>query len=225
MVELLGRVRLFADLSEQELEPIAQVAIPRSFPAETTVFHDGDHGEACYIIRRGRCRAIRHHSDGRAITLAHFGVGDFFGELAMIDPDIRSATVETVEETALLALTGADMRRLLRDYPEISLKLLVALARRLRQVNDRVARQSFQTVPSRVAGVLLQLIAEQDSAAASGGEGVTIKMTQADLAQLAGASRETVSRFLATLERAGVVVCGRGRVTVREPQRLQAYIF
>ena len=86
-----------------------------------------------------------------------------------------------------------------------------------------MARQSFQTVPSRVAGVLTQLIAEES--ASEGRHGITIRMTQADLAQLAGTSRESVSRFLATLERAGVVQVGRGRVTVVEPRRLRAYIF
>ena len=103
------------------------------------------------------------------------------------------------------------------------MKLIIALTRRLRETNERVARQSFQTVPSRVAGVLTQLIAEE--AAPEGRSGVTIRMTQADLAQLAGTSRESVSRFLATLERAGVVSVGRGRVTVVEPRRLRAYIF
>ena len=95
--------------------------------------------------------------------------------------------------------------------------------RRLRGANERISRQSFQTVPSRVAGVLSQLVAEEPRAG-EGGE-VTIRMNQADLAQLAGTSRESVSRFLAELERAGVVRVGRGRVTVLEPKRLRSYIF
>jgi CRP/FNR family transcriptional regulator, cyclic AMP receptor protein len=100
---------------------------------------------------------------------------------------------------------------------------VVALTRRLREANERISRQSFQTVPSRVAGVLSQLIAEETPM--EGHDGVTIRMTQADLAQLAGTSRESVSRFLAVLERAGVVRSGRGRVTVLEPRRLRGYIF
>jgi CRP/FNR family transcriptional regulator len=99
----------------------------------------------------------------------------------------------------------------------------VAIPRPLRDTNARVARQSFQTVPSRVAGVPSQLIAEE--AIPEERSGITVRMTQADLAQLAGTSRESVSRFLATLERAGVVSVGRGRVTVLEPRRLRAYIF
>jgi CRP/FNR family transcriptional regulator len=92
----------------------------------------------------------------------------------------------------------------------------------VRETNERVSRQSFQTVPSRVAGVLSQLVAEE---APEGEEGITIRMNQADLAQLAGTSRESVSRFLAQLERAGVVRCGRGSVTVLAASQLRNYIF
>jgi CRP/FNR family transcriptional regulator len=222
-LELLGKVPLFEELSPAELERIAAVAVPRSFPKAVRVFHEGDSSDACYIVRSGDLRVTREHSDGRAITLATLGTGDIFGELAMLDGGTRSASVETLNDSELLALPAGDVRRLLSDHPDIAVKLIVALTRRLRETNERVARQSFQTVPSRVAGVLSQLVAED--ALPEGREGITVRMTQADLAQLAGTSRESVSRFLATLERAGVVVVGRGRVTVVEPRRLRAYIF
>jgi CRP/FNR family transcriptional regulator len=222
-VGLLSRVSLFSELSRAELERISRVAIPRSFPAGVRVFHEGDQSDACYLVRSGDLRVTREHPDGRAIALATLGPGDIFGELAMLDGEARSASVETLTDSGLLALPATDFRRLLAEHSQISVKLIAALTRRLRETNERVARQSFQTVPSRVAGVLTQLIAEE--AAPDGRSGVTIRMTQADLAQLAGTSRESVSRFLATLERAGVVRVGRGRVTVVEPRRLRAYIF
>jgi CRP/FNR family transcriptional regulator, cyclic AMP receptor protein len=222
-IELLSRVPLFSELSREELERISRVSVARSFPAGVRVFHEGDHSDACYLVRRGDLRVTREHSDGRAIALATLGPGDIFGELAMLDGEARSASVETLTDSELLALPAADVRRLLADHPGISVKLIAALTKRLRETNERVARQSFQTVPSRVAGVLTQLIAEESATA--GRQGITIHMTQADLAQLAGTSRESVSRFLATLERAGVVRVGRGRVTVTEPRRLRAYIF
>jgi CRP/FNR family transcriptional regulator len=222
-VELLARVPLFSELSPDELERISRVSVARSFPAGVRVFHEGDHSDACYLVRKGDLRVTREHPDGRAIALATLGPGDLFGELAMLDGEARSASVETLTDSELLALPAADVRRLLADHPEISVKLIGALTKRLRETNERVARQSFQTVPSRVAGVLTQLIAEES--ASVGRQGITIRMTQADLAQLAGTSRESVSRFLATLERAGVVRVGRGRVTVVEPRRLRAYIF
>ena len=221
--ELLGRVPLFAELSPPELDRIGAVAVPRSFPKGVRVFHEGDSSDACYIVRAGDLRVTREHSDGRAIALATLGPGDFFGELAMLDGGSRSASVETLTDAELLALPATDVRRVIAENGDIAAKLIVAITRRLRETNERVARQSFQTVPSRVAGVLAQLIAEE--AIPEHREGVTVRMTQADLAQLAGTSRESVSRFLATLERAGVVAVGRGRVTVLEPRRLRAYIF
>jgi CRP/FNR family transcriptional regulator len=224
-IELLRRVPLFAELSPDELRRVAQVAIPRTFPGETRVFHEGDAGDACYIVRSGTCRVTREHRDGRAITLANLGPGAIFGELAMFDGGIRSASVEAVDDVELLALPASDIRSLIRGHPQMAEKLVVALTQRLRDANERISRQSFQTVPSRVAGVLRQLLAEDDDVGSESPGGVTIRLRQADLAQLAGTSRESVSRFLATLERAGVVRVGRARVTVLEPDRLRAYIF
>ncbi len=221
--ELLARVPLLADLEEGELERIAQVAIPRSFPKGARVFHEGDESDACYVIRDGEVRVTREHSDGRAIALATLGPGELFGELAMLDGGTRSASVEALSDVELLALSAADMKGLFERNAEITTKLVVALTKRLRETNERISRQSFQTVPSRVAGVLSQLVAAES--AEPGADAVTIRMNQADLAQLAGTSRESVSRFLAVLERAGVVQVGRGRVTVLEPPRLRAYIF
>ena len=223
-VELLRRVPLFSELSEDELAQIARVAVPRSYPSDTRVFHEGDAGDACYIVRSGNCRVTREHPDGRAITLANLGPGSIFGELAMLDGESRSASVEVTDDAELLALPAGDMKALIRTHPEMAEKLVVALTRRLREANERISRQSFQTVPSRVAGVLDQLLAD-DRTGPSLSDGVTIRLRQSDLAQLAGTSRESVSRFLATLERAGVVQVGRGRVTVLEPERLGAYIF
>ena len=226
-VELLKSVALFADLEEGELERFSHVAVPRTFPAGTRVFHEGDSSDACYIVKEGSFRVTREHSDGRAITLATLGPGEIFGELAMLDGDKRSASAEALTEGELLALPANDVRALLARHPEISLKLVAGLVRRLRAANVRLTKQSFQTVPSRVAGILAQLSREaQDNGGDSdAGEEVTIQMNQTDLAQLAGTSRESVSRFLAELERAGVVRSGRGRVTVLEPEKLRNYIY
>ena len=222
-VELLRSVPLFADLEPGELERFSRVAVPRSFPSATRVFHEGDRSDACYIVRAGSFRVTREHSDGRAITLATLGPGDIFGELAMLDGEVRSASVEALGDGELLALPAGEVRALLGRHPEITVKLIAALVRRLRAANERISRQSFQTVPSRVAGVLSQLVTEEPPR--EEGAEVTIRMNQSDLAQLAGTSRESVSRFLSDLERAGVVRPGRGKVTVLAPAKLRNYIF
>jgi CRP-like cAMP-binding protein len=224
MIALLHGVPAFSALAEEDLEQVVDVTVPRSFGAGEVVFREGDEGDTCYVVRTGQARAVREHSDGRSITLATFGSGEIFGELAMFDDERRSATVEAVEDTDAMAILGADMRRLLRAHPDIAVKMLGGLARRLRETNERLARQSFQTVQSRVASVLADMVATARSQGA-GERDVLITATQSDLAQLAGSSRESASRFLAVLERAGVITQGRGRLVIHEPERLEGYVY
>ncbi|HET8951462.1 MAG TPA: Crp/Fnr family transcriptional regulator, partial [Solirubrobacteraceae bacterium] len=213
---LLGRVPVFEALRPEDLVRVADVAVPRSFRGGEVVFRENDDSDTCYVVRSGHARAVREHADGRQITLATFGPGDIFGELAMFDDERRSATVEAVDALDVLGIPGVDMRALLTRHPEIAVKLVIALGRRLRAANERLARQSFQTVQSRVAAVLAQLV-EQARSEGAGERDVLLTATQAELAQLAGSSRESASRFLAVLERAGVISQGRGRLTVHDP--------
>jgi CRP/FNR family transcriptional regulator len=223
-IELLQRVPLFSALGDEDLAQVAEVAVPRRFGSGETVFREGDSSDTCYVIRSGHARAVREHSDGRSLTLAHFGPGDIFGELAMLDDERRSATIETLEPTEVVGILGPDMRRLLREHPEIAVKLISALGRRLRETNERLSRQSFQTVQSRVATVLSQLVEAARAEGAVDGD-VLITSTQAELAQLAGSSRESASRFLAVLERAGIITQGRGRLTVHDSAALERYVY
>jgi CRP-like cAMP-binding protein len=224
VVELLERVPAFATLEVEDLRRIAQMAVPRSFQAGEAVFREGDSSDTCYVVREGRARAVRTHGDGRTITLARFGPGDIFGELAMFEDERRSATVEAIEQTSVVGVLGPDMRRLMGEHPDIATRLVIALGRRLREMNERLSRQSFQTVQSRVAVVLSELV-EQEIGAGKSDADVLVTATQADLAQLAGSSRESASRFLAVLERAGVISQGRGRLVVHNPRALEQYVF
>jgi CRP/FNR family transcriptional regulator len=221
---LLGRVPVFKALRPEDLVRVADVAVPRSFRGGEVVFRENDDSDTCYVVRSGHARAVREHADGRQITLATFGPGDIFGELAMFDDERRSATVEAVDALDVLGIPGVDMRALLTRHPEIAVKLVIALGRRLRAANERLARQSFQTVQSRVAAVLAQLV-EQARSEGAGERDVLLTATQAELAQLAGSSRESASRFLAVLERAGVISQGRGRLTVHDPAALGGYVY
>src|ERR1700728_5069183 len=161
IVELLGRVPVLSTLDGEDLGRIAQLAVPRPFEPGQVVFGEGDSSDPCYIVRSVRARAVREHPDGRTITLATFGSGDIFGELAMFEDERRSATVEAVQRTVVVAVLGPDMRRLMVEHPGISARLVVALGRRLRETNERLAKQSFQTVQSRVAVVLSELVAQE----------------------------------------------------------------
>jgi CRP/FNR family transcriptional regulator, cyclic AMP receptor protein len=224
-VALLGAVPVFEELALEDLRRVAEVAVPRRFAAQQVIFREGDSSDTCYVVRKGHARAVRENADGRTIALAHFGPGDIFGELAMFDDERRSATVETLDAVDAVAVAGSDMRRLLREHPDIAVKLVIALGRRLREANERLSRQSFQTVQSRVAVVLGQLVDQARAEGAPASGDVLVKITQADIAQLAGSSRESASRFLAVLERAGIITQGRGRITVHDPDALGRYVF
>jgi CRP/FNR family transcriptional regulator, cyclic AMP receptor protein len=221
---LLAAIPVFEELSRGDLQQVAAVAVPRRFAGGETVFREGDDSDTCYIVRSGHARALREHQDGRQITLATFGPGDIFGELAMFDKERRSATVEATDDLDVLAILGSDMRALMTRHADIAVKLVISLGRRLRAANERLARQSFQTVQSRVAAVLGQLV-EQARTEGAGDHDVLVTTTQADVAKLAGSSRESASRFLAVLERAGVISQGRGRLTVHDPAALEGYVY
>jgi CRP/FNR family transcriptional regulator len=198
--------------------------VPRHYEPGELVFREGDTGDTCFVVRSGSGRVTRRHSDGRVITLTELRPGAIFGELAMFGGETRSASVEALEQTRALAILAGDMRRTMLNHPEIAVKMLGGLADRLRAANERIARQSFQTVAGRVASALLS----QVQARSENGEAdrdIVIEATQAEIAQLAGASRESASRFLAKLERAGLITTGRGRVVVHEPASLRNYIY
>ena len=220
---LLARTEVFGDLEERELVEVAQVAVPRHWERGEVIFREGDQGDTCYLLRTGAVVLTREHQDGRMVALAVLRAGALFGELAMFRGETRSATAEAIEPTTAVALLASDMQRIIRRSPDLALKFLGTLAERVSKTNERLLQQSFQTVAGRVASALLaQVIARQAEGAPE--EDVLIRSTQAEIANLAGTSRESASRFLATLERAGVVTLGRGKVTVHDPGRLRNYI-
>jgi len=224
---LLQAVPVFETLGDADLHRVAEVVVTRRFPGGQVIFREGDASNTCYVLRSGHARAIREHPDGRTITLTHFGPGDIFGELAMFDDEVRSATVETLDDVELVAIPGRDMRRLMNEHAAIASKLVVSLGRRMRIANERLTRQSFQTVQSRVAIVLGDLVTQarlESATAAEGGE-VELIITQADIAQLAGCSRESASRFLNTLANSGAIKQGRGRIKVIDTDVLTGFIY
>src|ERR1700683_4103852 len=129
VVELLARGAGFSTLRDEHLERIADLAVPRAFEPGQVVFREGDASDTCYIVRSGRARATREHSGGATIPLAPFGPGDIFGELALCEDERRSATIEAIEQTSVVAVLGPDMRRLMIAYPGMSARLVGALGR------------------------------------------------------------------------------------------------
>jgi len=221
---LLARTEVFGGLEERELQEVVQVAVPRRWQRGEVIFREGDEGDTTYLLLSGAILLTREHQDGRMVAIAELRAGNMFGELAMFRGERRSATAEAIEPTEAVALLAPDVQRLIRQNPEIAGKLLTALAERVSTTTERLLQQSFQTVAGRVAGALLQQASARRAESGVSDGDVLIQATQAEIAGLAGTSRESASRFLATLERAGVVTLGRGKVTVHDPERLRNYI-
>ena len=124
VVELLGRVPVFSTLKQDDLERIAQLAVPRSFGPGEVVFREGDASDTCYIVREGHARAVRAHRDGRTITLARFGPGDIFGERSLLGEEIeRTARVRAQTDVRCLAIGRPEIERLLAEDPRVAQRL------------------------------------------------------------------------------------------------------
>lgn len=221
---LLARTEVFGDLEQRELDEVVQVAVPRKWERGEVVFREGDDGDTTYLLMSGAILLTREHQDGRVVAIAELRGGDMFGELAMFRGEKRSASAEAIEPTEAVALLAPDVQRLIKQNPDIAAKLLTALAERVSRTTERLLQQSFQTVAGRVASALLSQTAARKAERGDVDGDVLIEATQAEIAGLSGTSRESASRFLATLERAGVVTLGRGKVTVHDPERLRNYI-
>lgn len=220
--DLLGSLPLFETLNARELEELVNVAVPRSFDRGEVIFQEGSQGDVMYVIREGRVLIKREHAGGRTIALTEMGPGDLFGELAVFDKEVRSATAECIEPTRVVALTSGDVSRVLTQSPEIAVKLIQQLSRRLRVANSRIGDQYFQSTEGRIVNVVLGLAEQQNDGVVM--PGTIVRANQSEIAQLASTSRETVSRFLANCQRAEMLTTYRGKLQIRDPEGMRRLV-
>jgi CRP/FNR family cyclic AMP-dependent transcriptional regulator len=189
------------------------------YPRSSAIFSEGELGDRLYIILSGKVKLGRHAPDGRENLLAVMGPSDMFGELSVFDPGPRTSSATAVTEVRLATMDRANMREWIARRPEIAEQLLRVLARRLRRTNNNLADLIFTDVPGRVAKQLLQL-ARQFGQQESGQLRVTHDLTQEELAQLVGASRETVNKALADFGHRGWLRLEGKSVVILDPERL-----
>lgn len=217
--DLLAKVPLFKGAPERALEIAASAVRKRVFEPGTTIFQEGDKGEALYIMAKGLVKLSKVDLGGHEKTLAILQPPEFFGEMALLGQTTRSATVTTLNEVHCHLLFNDDFRRLMSDYPSISLNLTTTLAARLRGMDDESQVLSYQDAQGRVAYVLLRLyrggVIDLDE------ERALVRLTHQELANLAGTSRETVTRALKALEGEGVIETRPKEVFITDPEGLE----
>ncbi len=216
--EVLRRAPLLAALDETSTQALMARMRPVSLGRGDRVFTEGDRGDALYVIEHGKIKLGRRAPDGRENLLAVLGPGEMFGELSLFDPGPRVATATAVSATQLQSLTRDDFVPLL-DQPKVALCLLAALGRRLRRTNESLADLVFSDVPGRVAKALIDL-AQRFGRPMDHGIVVAHDLTQEELAQLVGASRETVNKALADFSARGWLRLEARAVTILDYERL-----
>ena len=220
MDEVLRSAPLFRELDDEAASALRASMVEVQLGRGEVLFREGDTGDRVYVVIDGKVKLGRTSSDGRENLLAILGTGQMFGELSLFDPGPRSATVTAVTDTVLLSLANEDMLTWLTGRPEVARGLLLQLGQRLRRSNDTLADLVFSDVPGRVAKALLDL-STRFGVPSEEGVRVVHDLTQEELAQLVGASRETVNKALADFAGRGWLRLEQRSVVILDLERLQ----
>ncbi len=210
---LVKRVPLFSRLNEDDLEKIRVLCVTQHYSKDQIILIEEEAGNTLFLIQKGRVKVSRMSDDGREVILSILEPGDFFGELSLIDGKARSASVTAIEDSEVLMLRRGDFLRLLEDYPQISISLMKELASRIRKSDTHIKSLSLQDALGRVASSLIMLA--EDHGRAKKDEVVIPKIPlQQDLANMAGTSRETISRVFRYLEEEGLIQRSGRKITI-----------
>ena len=202
--EYLRSVSIFSDLTDAERASIAKKMTPYSYSKGEFIVMEETEGQQCYFITHGSVKITRSSKEGREVILAILTAGEFFGEMSLLDGEARSANVLALEETKVLALNGNDFMATLEEYPRVSIQLLKELTIRLRKSDLQIASLTLSDAEKRIGLCILRLAGEQGTIRQGH---VKIKKFpfQHDIANMAGTSRETVSRTLVLFEQNGLI--------------------
>ena len=206
---MLRSIPLFNALSNADIKLIEGMAIEKHVPKNTVVINEGELGDSLFAIVSGRVKVLIGDSDGREIILKILGPGDFFGELALIDKEPRSASVSTLENTVLKVLSHEAFEACLDKAPRIATSVMQALAKRLRDADRKISTLALLDVYGRVAHTLLEL-----AVTSNGKLIVGEKLSQQDIANMVGASREMVNRILKDLSERGYITVESKSITI-----------
>lgn len=215
IANFLATVPLFKSLDAAERERFAELVREKSYPKGSVILFEHDPGDALFVVRSGRVKVVLLADDGREVILSLLGVGEYFGELSLIDDQPRSAHVIAMEESALLVLRRDDFRRRVDSSPGVAWALLLELSRRLRRADEKIGTLVLLDVPGRIARMLLD-------AAEDGGDDLIDKpLTHQTIAQVIGASRETVSRAMREFQDLQWVSTERRRIRLLDKAALR----
>jgi len=206
-IEVLKSVPLFSTLSTEQLSALAKCVVPQRYPRGALILQAEQLADALYVMQSGRAKVFESRPDGRAVILSIMGPGDFFGEMALLDDLPCSASVETLEPCEVMQISKADFTRCLAGSFDLTTRIMLVLVDRLRSADRQIESLALMDVYGRVARVLLELAVPID-----GRYTIAAAPSGLDLARMAGASREMVSRVLKELKAAGHILVDKRRI-------------
>ena len=213
--DFLASVPMFSGLQRDELLKFAELTRERTYPKGSVILFQGDPGDSLYVLRQGRAKVVLIGEDGREVILGVLEPGAHFGELALIDDQPRSAHVIAMEDSQLLILRREDFRRRVEANPTVAWALLTELSRRLRRADQKIGGLVLLDVPGRISRLLLDLSAETSNGT------IEKPLTHQTIAQMIGASRETVSRAMKEFQEEGLIRVERRRIAVANRDALE----
>lgn len=202
--EFLQYVPIFSELSDETLEKIEKIGTRKNYKKNDVILMEDEVGSALFVIASGKVKVSRTSADGREVILTILSDSNFFGEMAILDGQTRSATVTAIEDSELFLIQRTEFLGLLREYPEISISLLQELTQRLRSADVKIKALSLKDAEGKVATVILQL-ADDIGKIKQGKVEIEKLPLQQDLANMAGTSRETISRTIHSFAKKGLV--------------------
>ena len=218
--EILASVPLFTSLGPEELASLAGLCRRRTYQAGDTVFFAGDPGHLVYFIGAGKVKIHVIRDDGEETVYSIVSGGEFFGEMSLIDGQPRSADATCIEPTELASLPGDEFLRCMERFPDLSRRVMAVQSARLRSTDRQLEVLASLDVYGRVAAQLLEL-ARQHGSPAEGGTEIRLGLTQQNLADMIGASRESVNKALNRFKSRGFIAMDRGRITLLDEEELR----
>jgi CRP/FNR family cyclic AMP-dependent transcriptional regulator len=219
-IDILKNIPLFSELNEKDLDRIIQIANKKRYHKDNIILIEEEVGSTMFIILAGRVKISRISDDGREVILSILSDGDFFGEMSLLDGHTRSANVTAIEDSELLVIRREEFLQTLRDYPQVAINLLKELAQRIRKSDEHIKSLSLQDATGRVASTLLR-IAEDSGLFRKGQVEISELPLQQDLANMAGTSRETISRVIKSLSEDGYLRKQGGKIIILDYEKFR----
>ena len=213
--DFLATVPLFAGLQRDALNEFVAITREKAYPKGSVILFEDDPGDSLYVVRQGRVKVVLVGEDGREVILGVLGVGEHFGELSLIDEQPRSAHVIAMEDAQMLVLRREDFKARVERSPAVAWALLQGLSRRLRRADEKIGWLVLLDVPGRIARLLL------DAASEGGSDKIEKPLTHQTIAQMIGASRETVSRAMKEFQESNWIAVERRQIQLTDRPALE----